>query len=81
LQDVQLFACTAPHRGDIEKQADNRWDKIIIARDQELADVVNMVNSMLSRGINVFLNVNNHYEGSSPLTIERTQRLLPGVSD
>jgi len=70
-----------PHREDIEKQADNRWDKIIIARDQELADVVNMVNSILSRGIDVFLNVNNHYEGSSPLTIERIQRLLPGVSD
>jgi uncharacterized protein YecE (DUF72 family) len=65
------------HRDDIEKQADNSWDKIIIPRDRELEDVAAMVSDLLSGGIDVFLNVNNHYEGSSPLTIERLRKLLP----
>jgi hypothetical protein len=28
--------------------------------------------------VNVYLNVNNHYEGAAPLTIERIGRLLGG---
>jgi len=31
---------------------------------------------MRSRGIEVYLNVNNHYEGSAPLTIEKIRGLL-----
>ena len=65
-----------PHRGNIEKLAKKRWDKILVARDQELSEVVNMVQDMLGRGVDIFLNVNNHYEGSSPLTIDRIQKLL-----
>ena len=28
------------------------------------------------RGVDVYVNVNNHYEGSAPLTIERIKELL-----
>jgi uncharacterized protein YecE (DUF72 family) len=65
------------HRDDIEKQAHNNWNRILIAKDRELEEVADMVKDLLSRGIDVFLNVNNHYEGSSPLTIERIRKLLP----
>jgi uncharacterized protein YecE (DUF72 family) len=64
------------HRDDIEKQAQNKWNKILIARDRELEEVAAMVGDLLSGGKDVFLNVNNHYEGSSPLTIERIRKLL-----
>ncbi|MBN1797749.1 MAG: DUF72 domain-containing protein [Spirochaetales bacterium] len=80
IKDCTVIRLHGPHRGDIEKLAHNRWDKILIARDQELTAIVNMVRHMLSRGIDVFLNVNNHYEGSSPLTIERIQKLLLGTA-
>jgi len=30
-----------------------------------------MINDMKGRGLTVYLNVNNHFEGSAPLTIER----------
>ena len=30
-----------------------------------------MINDMRGRSMTVYLNVNNHYEGSAPLTIER----------
>jgi uncharacterized protein YecE (DUF72 family) len=38
--------------------------------------VVEMVQDILDRGVSVYLNVNNHYEGSAPLTIERIRRLM-----
>jgi hypothetical protein len=31
---------------------------------------------VLGAGVDVYLNVNNHYEGSAPLTIERIEALL-----
>ncbi len=31
---------------------------------------------MVSRGLEVIVNVNNHYEGSAPLTIGKLARLL-----
>jgi hypothetical protein len=37
-----------------------------------------MVHDLLGRGVDVYVNVNNHYEGSAPLTIERIQRVLAG---
>jgi uncharacterized protein YecE (DUF72 family) len=66
-----------PHRGDMEKKAGNKWDKIIENRDEELRHITEMVQDMLKRGVDIFLNVNNHYEGSSPLTIERIKKLIP----
>ena len=32
----------------------------------------------MKRGIRTFVNVNNHYEGSAPLTIQRFVRVLEG---
>jgi uncharacterized protein YecE (DUF72 family) len=35
-----------------------------------------MVKELVAQGVSVYLNVNNHYEGSAPLTLDRIQRLL-----
>jgi len=55
-------------------------------KDEELREVVGMVTELLERGAmvtellergaDVYVNVNNHYEGSAPLTIDRISRLL-----
>lgn len=31
---------------------------------------------LAGQGADVFVNVNNHYEGSAPLTIERIQKII-----
>jgi uncharacterized protein YecE (DUF72 family) len=67
-----------PDRKGIEKQTGKRWNQIVAPRDEELAAIVEMAEDLLARGVNVYLNVNNHYEGSAPLTIARIQRLLGG---
>jgi len=65
-----------PDRKNIEARTGRRWDKIIEAKDDELHAIVGIVKEMLKSGVNVYLNVNNHYEGSAPLTIERIQKLI-----
>lgn len=65
-----------PDRRGIEIEAGNRWDRIVAAKDEQLATIAEMAGDLLSLGVNVFVYVNNHYEGSAPLTIERLQQLI-----
>ena len=63
-------------RKEMEKLTGKRWDKAIAPKDEELTSVADMVQDLLEQGINVYLNVNNHYEGSAPVTIARMRQLL-----
>jgi uncharacterized protein YecE (DUF72 family) len=67
------------HGGDrqkMEKTTGKVWDRLVDRRDDELAANAKVINDILGRGVNVYLNVNNHYEGSAPLTINRIKTLL-----
>lgn len=63
-------------REGMEEASGDRWDRIIAPKDRELSEIVPIVRNLIDRGITVYLNVNNHYEGSAPLTIERIRDLL-----
>jgi uncharacterized protein YecE (DUF72 family) len=65
-----------PDREGIEARTGKQWNQVVEPRDEELAAVAEMVEDLLSQGVSVYLNVNNHYEGSAPLTIDRIRRLL-----
>lgn len=58
-----------PDRPGMEQESGGRWDRILRARDEELGRISGLVDRLLARGTDVYLNVNNHYEGSAPLTI------------
>jgi len=68
-----------PDRGGMEEKAGGSWNRIVEPRDAELESVAAMVRRLLKGGHDVFLNVNNHFEGSAPLTIERLSAL--GLAD
>ena len=68
-----------PDRGGMEEKAGGAWDRIVEPRDAELETVAAVVRRLLKGGHDVFLNVNNHYEGSAPLTIGRLSAL--GLAD
>jgi uncharacterized protein YecE (DUF72 family) len=68
-----------PDRSKMEEKTAGDWSRIVEPRDAELETVAAMVRRMLKGGHDVFLNVNNHYEGSAPLTIERLSTL--GLAD
>jgi uncharacterized protein YecE (DUF72 family) len=60
-----------PERAGIEKATGESWDRIVAPKDDELRRVIDMVSDSRGRSLTVYLNINNHYEGSAPLTIER----------
>lgn len=74
--EMVVIRLHGPNRQKIEKKASGSWSKIIEPKDEELAGVASMIKEIQSGGTNVYLNVNNHYEGSAPLTIGRIQNLL-----
>ena len=65
-----------PNRDDMEKRTGKDWNRIVAARDDDLRAAANIVLSNVRRSVVSYVNVNNHYEGSAPLTIERFLRLL-----
>lgn len=65
-----------PDRKGMEKKSGGEWNRRIEPREDELEDVLGLVRALLEREIDVFLNVNNHYEGSAPMTIARIREML-----
>lgn len=63
-------------RERIEKKTKKIWDQIVEPKDDELVEIINMVRDLKSNKIEIFMNVNNHYEGSAPLTIKKIKELL-----
>ena len=67
-------------RDEIEKKTSKQYHTIVAPKDDELPGVIKMVQDLRARGVDVYLNVNNHYEGSAPLTIEKIRGLLDDFS-
>jgi uncharacterized protein YecE (DUF72 family) len=65
-----------PDREGIEELTGKRWDGLVAPKDRELPRVVDIVHDLMNEGIDVYINVNNHYEGSAPLTVERIRELM-----
>ncbi len=65
-----------PDRAGIEKIANENWNRIYINRDKEIKSIVEMIKELQSKEVDLFVNVNNHFEGSAPLTIDKIKGLL-----
>ena len=76
VKDLAVIRLHGPDRKGIETKTGSVWNKIIEPKDDELAELKAMLEDLLARGVSAYLNVNNHYEGSAPLTIERIKNLL-----
>jgi len=63
-------------RKGIEKEANNQWNKIIQLKDDELPAIIKMIKTLNSKESDLYLNINNHYEGSAPLTINKIKDSL-----
>ena len=63
-------------REGIEEETGGVWNHLVHPRDMELSRAAQSINMLAERGRVVYVQVNNHYEGSAPLTIERLKALL-----
>jgi uncharacterized protein YecE (DUF72 family) len=78
LADPVVIRLHGPDRKAMEERTGEIWDKIVEPRDKELEEVAGMVGDLKDRQHQIFINVNNHYEGSAPRTIERLKEKISG---
>ena len=78
LADPVVIRLHGPDRKAMEERTGEIWDKIVEPRDKELEEVARMVGDLKDRQHQIFINVNNHYEGSAPRTIERLKEKISG---
>lgn len=76
IKDSVVIRLHGPDRKVVEMIANDDWSKIYINRDKELKSIVELIKDLQSREVDLFLNVNNHFEGSAPLTIEKIKKLI-----
>ncbi|MDH3214946.1 MAG: DUF72 domain-containing protein [Candidatus Krumholzibacteria bacterium] len=58
-------------RAQIEKTTGEKWNRIVAPKPRGLRSAARVVMANRKRGIRTFVNVNNHYEGSAPITVGR----------
>jgi len=78
INDKVVIRLHGPNREDMELKSEGNWNKIISPKDDELIKVIELLRDLEKRKVETYLNVNNHYEGSAPLTIRKIQSLLKG---
>ncbi len=77
LKGTSIIRLLGPDRQGIEKTTGKKWDKIVAPKDSEIPGIARLVRKMVDQsGMDVYLNVNNHYEGSAPATIEKLLQYL-----
>jgi len=69
LTDVSVIRLLGGDRKEMERKAEGRWDRIVEPKEDKLR-IADMTRKILYAGGKVIISVNNHYEGSAPLTID-----------
>ncbi len=63
-------------RKEIEKESGGKWNRILESHDQEMIAIAPRLVKLAQEGKVIYINVNNHYEGSAPLTIRKLMDYL-----
>ncbi|MBN2441798.1 MAG: DUF72 domain-containing protein [Spirochaetales bacterium] len=71
IHDTVVIRLHGPGREDMEKNTGKVWNRIVASKDEEITSLIDILKDLEKRHVNVFVNVNNHYEGSAPLTIKK----------
>ena len=76
IKGASIIRLLGDDRGEIEKATGEDWSKIVFNKDKDLEKIVVMIKDLQKRKVDTYVNVNNHYEGSAPLTIKKIKKLL-----
>ena len=74
--DFSIIRLHGPDREGIEERTSGFWNEIVEPKDDGLKTTASIIKENTKRKITTYVNVNNHYEGCAPLTIQRLLRLL-----
>ena len=81
IKDKTIIRLHGPNRSDIEKRSKGKWNQIIDPKDVELSNISKMIKDLLDRKVEIYINMNNHYEGSAPLSIKRLEKFLESIKN
>lgn len=65
-----------PDRSEIEEKTKGNWNQIVDPKDKSLPQIIEMIRDLQIREVGTYVNVNNHFEGSAPLTINKIKEVL-----
>jgi uncharacterized protein YecE (DUF72 family) len=71
-----VFRLHGTGREGIEQETGKIWNRIVTPRGEELAAIAAIVSQLAADGKEIYVNVNNHFEGSAPITIGRFLKFL-----
>lgn len=74
--EFSIVRLHGPDREGIEERTGCSWNEIVEPKDDGLKATASIVKENIKRGVTTFVNVNNHYEGCAPLTIQRLLGLM-----
>lgn len=66
----------APDRKGIEVKTGNIWNNIVEPKDDDIEKIIDIIKYLESQKVDTYVNVNNHFEGSAPLTINKIKDRL-----
>lgn len=77
LRGTSVIRLLGPDRQGIEKTTRKSWHKVVASKDAEIPGIAKLIRKMVDQsGMDIYLNVNNHYEGSAPMTIDKMLQYL-----
>jgi uncharacterized protein YecE (DUF72 family) len=76
LSDFTVIRLHGPDRGGIEERSGGKWNVILEPHDNQLREISRVIGELLDRKMDIYVNMNNHYEGSAPLSIKRLEKFL-----
>jgi len=76
IKGICVFRLHGAERKEIETISSEQWNKIYINRDEQLKKLAELFSDIMKKGVDLYVNVNNHFEGSAPLTIKKIKGLL-----
>ena len=78
--DFQVIRLHGGDRLEIEGETGEVWNKIVAPKPEGLKSAAKIVRANVRKRVQTYVNFNNHYEGSAPLSIRRfLETLGPGV--
>jgi uncharacterized protein YecE (DUF72 family) len=74
--DFLVIRLHGPDRKEIETITKGVWGDTALPKDEGLASAATIIQESLAKDLDTYVNVNNHYEGCAPLSIERLLALV-----
>jgi uncharacterized protein YecE (DUF72 family) len=76
INSTVVIRLQGPDRSEIETKTGGIWNQIVEPKDEELDKVAEIINYLETKRVDTYVNVNNHYEGSAPLTIKKINNFI-----